>query len=275
MDSVNVRNLDQIQESDGHPKAGKWSALLLASIGGAALVLAAVMTLKRSEPPARSSADPLAALVAQAKRGDGPAAEDVAPKESTFPSILSDGQQPTTALAVVKDERGQLVKHDAQPVTPPESAKPAANQLPAVPLPVGTLLAATPVTTQPKDGLTELAKDVSRIDQTTAPPPGSEGGYQIQVASFKDQLEADQFVEELRRRGHRAYRQAAYVADRGLWHRVRIGPYQTKYAAQQYQKEFEKKERMSTFLVDPDKVKRQEELRAAKLAQRIQKFGKE
>jgi len=271
MDSVNVRNLDQIQESDGQPK-GRWSALLLASLGGAALVLAGVMTMKRTEPPARSTEDPLAALVAKAKRGDESPVEKVDPSESTFPAILSDGQEPTTALAAVKDERGQLVKQDPKRSMP--SAAPSPDQLPSVPLPVGTLLAATPVTTEPKDGLTSLAKDVARVEGTDAPPPGSEGGYQIQVASFKDQLEADQFVEELRRRGHRAYRQAAYVADRGLWHRVRIGPYQTKYAAQQYQKEFERKERMSTFLVDPDKVKRQEEMRAAKLAQRMQKFGR-
>ena len=100
---------------------------------------------------------------------------------------------------------------------------------------------------------------------------GAEGGFQLQVASFKDQGEADQFAEALRKRGHRAYRQSAYVADRGLWHRVRIGPFKSKLSAEKYKADFDKKERMSAFLVDPDKVKRQEELRASKLASRVPK----
>jgi cell division septation protein DedD len=100
--------------------------------------------------------------------------------------------------------------------------------------------------------------------------PGGDGGYQLQVASFKDQADADHFVEELLKRGHRAYRQPAYVADRGLWHRVRIGPFKTKLAAEKYKADFDRRERMSAFLVDPEKVKRQEELRQSKLAARAQ-----
>ena len=60
------------------------------------------------------------------------------------------------------------------------------------------------------------------------------------------------------------------MSDRGLWHRVRIGPFKTKLAAEKYKSEFDKKERMNVFLVDPEKVKRQEEMRASKLAARAQ-----
>ena len=63
-------------------------------------------------------------------------------------------------------------------------------------------------------------------------------------------------------------KQLAYVSDRGLWHRVRIGPFKTKLAAAKYKDEFETKERMTAFLVDPDRVKRMEDLRASKLASR-------
>jgi hypothetical protein len=51
---------------------------------------------------------------------------------------------------------------------------------------------------------------------------------------------------------------------------VRIGPFKTKLAAAKYKAEFDRKERMSAFLVDPDKVKRQEEMRQSKLAARAQ-----
>jgi cell division septation protein DedD len=275
MESVNVRNLEQIQESDGKQSGTRWSAFLLASAGCAALVIAGVMTVKRSEPPAQSTEDPLAALVNKAKRNGEPPSERVDPSDVTFPGVLSDVEKPTTALAAVKDESGKLLAQvGSEPATAPTAPPPAADKLPVVPLPAGTLLTATSVTLAPKDGLTELAKQASRVEPTPAAIPGAGGGYSIQVASFKDQNDADAFVAQLLSRGHRAFRQAAYVAERGLWHRVRVGPFKTKYAAEQYQRDFEKAERMSTFLVDPEKVKRQEEIRAAKLATRMEKYGR-
>ena len=278
MDSINVRNLEQIQESDTERRSVRLLTLVLASIGGAALVVTSVVALKRAEPATQSTADPLAELVAKAKRTEATPAEQVDPSKVTFPAILSDGESPTTALAAVKDERGRLVDQasatsplpplEAQSAAGPEAANELTDRLPRVPLPAGSLLHATRVTSDPKDALSQLARDKSELDETAElSAAGSEGGFQIQVASYKDQTDADRFVDELRRRGHRAYRQAAYVHEKGLWHRVRIGPFKSKLSAASYQREFEQKERLSTFLVDPDKVKRQRDLRAAKLAE--------
>jgi cell division septation protein DedD len=271
MDSVNVRNLEQIQEADRDGRSARAATLLLAGVGGAALLIAGVLTLKQSEPPAQAKGDPLAALVARTKRPEPVPPEAIRPSEVTFPSVLSDSERPTTALAAVKDERGRLIVPDPSPapattIAPP----PPADKLPVVPLPAGTLLDETAVTKQPKDQLTLLATEVSRVDGRAPVMAGADGGFQLQIASFKDQAEAERFVDELRKRGHRAYRQPAYVADRGLWHRVRIGPFKTKLAAEKYKADFDKKERMTSFLVDPEKVKRQEELRASKLAARAQ-----
>ena len=104
--------------------------------------------------PSRS-ADPLAALVARSKHPESTPPEAVHPSEVTFPSMLSDSDCPTTALAAVKDERGHLVGTDADDrlrgdVAPP----PPADKLPVVPLPAGTLLDETSVTKDPKDALT-------------------------------------------------------------------------------------------------------------------------
>jgi len=271
MDSVNVRNLEQIQEDDGDGRTTRAATLVLAGVGGAALVMAGVLAFRQSAPPMQSKADPLAALVEKAKRPEANPPEAVDRADVTFPSVLSDSERPTTALAAVKDERGRLVVPGGAPepavtVAPP----PPADKLPVVPLPAGTLLDETAVTRQPKDALTVLATEVSKVDGAEEAVPGTDGGFQIQVASFKEQAEADQFVEALRKRGHRAYRQPAYVADRGLWHRVRIGPFKSKLAAEKYKAELDKKERMTTFLVDPEKVKRQAELRAGKVAARAE-----
>lgn len=277
MESVNVRNLDQIQEDEPGRRPSRLAALVLASLGGAALVAVGVLALKSAEPPAQSQDDPLAALV-EKQRQEGTPAEQLDNQDVTFPGILSDTESPTTALAAVKDERGRLVKQKALPplnLPPgaPTVPPPPGDVLPVVPLPAGDLIGQTPVTAEPKDPLTQIAADQSQANGELA-PAGTEGGYQIQVASFKKQDDAEKFVQDLRKRGHSAYRQAARVPGRGVWHRVRIGPFKTKYKAILYKKKFEKTERVSPFIVDPHKVKQREEIRRAKLEARKRRYGK-
>jgi DedD protein len=173
----------------------------------------------------------------------------------------------------VRDERGRLVPAPERSAADGEKAPPpAADKLPVVPLPVGDLLGATPVTTEPKDGLVALAAERGKLPEgTELAPAGMDGGFQLQVASFKELGEAERLVHDLRRRGHRAYSIAAQVPERGLWHRVRVGPFKSKFEAQRYKAEFERTERVSPFVVDPAKVKQAEEARAAKLAAREKK----
>jgi cell division septation protein DedD len=267
MEPVNVRNLEQIQEEDRAARSSRLGALLLASLGGAALVTVALVMAKRTGPPARAEHDPLAELVKSAKNTATPA-EQLDGHDVTFPGILSDAQKPTTALAAVKDERGRLVEQPpVDPAAAPSAPPPATDRLPVMPLPVGTLLSATPVTTEPKDPLTAMAQTASTLaDNSQLAPAGMEGGYQLQVASYRDQADADKLVEDLRKRGHRAFRQAAYVPERGLWQRVRIGPFKSKFEAAEYKAKFERTERLSPLLVDPDKVKQAEEQRALRIA---------
>ena len=184
MDTVNVRNLDQIQEDDPRSRPSRLGALVLGSLAAAALIVAGVMSARRNEPPARSKQDPLAALIAAQKTESVPP-DKVDGRDVTFPGALSDRPGSSTALAAVKDERGQLIKAESpsELVLPP-----ATDKLPVVPLPAGTLLGATPVTTDPKDSLTQLAASASRTDdRPELSVGGSEGGYQIQVASFTKQ----------------------------------------------------------------------------------------
>jgi DedD protein len=267
--AVNLRNLEDIQESDSAGSGFPLGTLFLAAVAGGALVVVVMMGLQRKVEPTTNGSDPLAELVEAAKKNPAPSALQVADKQVTFPHLLSDGNSPTTALAVVKDERGRIrVADDGQDLSEPEApvAQPIDDRLPNRALPVGDLLSRTTVTEAPKDDLTQIAKQqtASGAGEAGLAPMGYEGGYEIQVASFREQKEADTFVEELRKRGHSAYRQAAHVPERGLWHRVRIGPFKTKFTAQQYQQKLEASERISTFLVDPDKMRRQEEIRDAK-----------
>ncbi len=271
---VNLRNLERIVEGSG-ARSPKLATFLLATTGAAA-VLVVTMTL-REEAPAKETerTDPLAALVAEAE--EKAEAEDLDAlrfdkSDVDFPEILSDADHRTTALVAVKDGKGRLVEQKSEEVEPTKT--PDLARVPVERLPAGTLLASTSVTQQPKDELSRLAVQASsgKEEQPIA-ESGREGGFLVQVASFKDQEDAEAFVQELRSRGHKAFRQAANVPGRGIWHRVRIGSFKSKYQAKLYKEKFEKEERTIALVIDPDAVERQQKIRAAKLAERIRKYG--
>lgn len=273
MEPVSLRNLDQIQENEPRRSASRVAALLLGSVGVGALVAVTVMGA-RGPNVSRPDADALEDLVKKGRSSSAVPAERLERQDVTFPAILSDEGEPTTALAAVKDERGRLSEpsQGPDPTTAQALPPPPEDRLPVTPLPAGSLLSSTSATLVPRDPLTSLASKMSSPGSPEqSAPPGTDGKFQIQVASFRGLQEAEHFAQQLQRRGHRAHRVAALVPGRGLWHRVRIGPFENKYEAEQYRKKLERQERMGTFVVDPEKVRRAEEARAEKLAARAEK----
>jgi cell division septation protein DedD len=261
---VDLRNLDQIQEQDGGSRRGLGPWLLGAG-GVGALVLAVVMSMPEKHVAAESTEDPLAALIAKAKETPPAPADQLSPDHASFAHILTDKERPSTALVAVKSSDGRLIDPSEKQLPP---APPPADDLPVVPLPAGKLLDSTKLTAEPQDGLAELAAERAQL------PPGGEraeagsaGDYQIQIASFRDKPEADAYVQELRLRGHRAHAEAAHIPSRGLWYRVRIGPFKDKQKALAYKLDFERKENMTSILVDPEK---EAQRAAAKITVRVQ-----
>lgn len=274
---VNLRNLERIQEGGTSAKTRAWT-IGLAVLGSAAVASATMAMSGPSTPAAPAKSDEaLALLVKTAKSGAPPAAPEVTVKDLSYPKLLSDAPRTTTALVAVKDERGELIPLEPSPVADAPPPPPALDRLPVVPLPTGTLLNQTTVTTEPKDELLAIAVRQAEVPEGEVAPMGSETekGFALQLASFKNQDDADKLVGELRKRGHTAYRQAANVPDRGLWHRVRVGPFKSKYAAELYKTKLNDKERISALLIDPEKAERAERVRTERLAERIRKFGTE
>ena len=263
MDASAVRNLDQIQEDDPGARPSRAGALVLASLSGACIVFAAVLLL-RSPPRAKvQSTDPLGDLVARARPGGEAAPADGVGQEVTFPGLLSDAKRPTTALEAIRDGRagpalaGAAASSSALPFELPPGAPttppPAADRLPVVPLPAQNVLEGQTSDPPAGDTLANMARRAAREPSGEASPAGTPGGYQLQVSSFKTQGEAEGFAGALRRRGHKAYVEPAHVKGRGLWYRVRVGPFKYRHSAVIYRQEFEAKERMVTFIVDPPK----------------------
>lgn len=267
---ASVRNLEQIQEADapGTPRA---VTILLVALGAGCIVFAGLALGGKRASSALPKPDPLGELVAQqAKVGPAPArAMDLSSRDVTFPGILSDESAPTTALAAVKAAPGAKSKK-AQAAEPPlepavivrgdgasvpDGPPPPTDRLPVVPLPAQTVLEASPVVTRPRDSLTRAATEAAQMaGASQAPAPaGKEGGYQLQVSSFRSQAEAEQFATELRARGHKAYVLQANVPGRGTWYRVRIGPFPSQHAAASYRIGFEGREHVVPFIVQPPK----------------------
>jgi cell division septation protein DedD len=108
-------------------------------------------------------------------------------------------------------------------------------------------------TTPPQDSLRRMANTLNAAQERggSMVDAGRAGGYQLQVSSFKSLPDATAFASALRRRGHRAHVQSAQVKGRGLWHRVRVGPFKYKRSASIYRQDFEAKERLVSFVVNP------------------------
>lgn len=246
-----IRNLDEIQETDPGSRPSRAAAIVLASLGGACIVFAAVALLRTPIKAKPAQIDPLGDLVAKAHpAGVTPRRPDLSGNDITFPSMLSDTKN-TTALEVVRSpQTAGATDANGLPAIPPEAM---ADKLPPAPLPAQNILQAPPDNAAGKDTLSAMARHVARDEGAETATTGGPGGYQLQVSSFKTNQEADKFAAALRRRGHRAYVEAANVKGRGLWYRVRIGPFKYKNSATIYRQDFEAKERMVTFIIEPPK----------------------
>jgi DedD protein len=271
MEQGSVRNLEQIQENDGEGRTPRGVTILLVALGGACIVFAGLAIGGRRSAPTTAKIDPLGELVTQqAKIGGGaaPKATDLSTHDVTFPGILSDESAPTTALAAVKGGGAKPPSTGAAPGVDPSAAislnvrgadpgagAPPGDRLQVVPLPAQNMLGASPVVTRPRDSLTRAASDAVENQSASQPPSpaGREGGYQLQVSSFRTQNEADTFSGQLRTRGHKAYVVEAHVPGRGTWYRVRIGPFTSQHAAASYRSGFEGREHVVPFIVPPAK----------------------
>lgn len=296
-----VRNLEQIQESDGESRVPRGVTILLVALGAGCIVFAGLALGGKRSAPIAQKVDPLGELVSnQGKPGmagtmNGTKPTDLSARDVTFPGILSDENAPTTALAAVKGNSVPVATSkttvtaaivpqapvppippaNAAPVVPPAPAPvappndsptgaiafgagaqppPPTDRLPVVPLPAQNVLEASPVVTRPRDSLTQAASDAAQISNAAQPaaPAGKEGGYQLQVSSFRTQTEADQFAAQLRARGHKSYVVEAHVPGRGTWYRVRIGPFPSQHAAASYRAGFEGREHVVPFIVQPN-----------------------
>jgi DedD protein len=251
MDSA-MRDLDQLRERGDETTGRKAGLFAMAAVLSVSAVFAMGLAVGRGNgTSADDQKDPLADLAltpAKAEGRDAPLQDvEVKPEALSFPSTLGGRDDPLVEATVRAAEAehaalaGRPLPADAMDLPPPA---------PVADLPASALA-----------GLdTDRLEKVARHDPLVAQalpretaaevaPRGSEGAYTLQVVSYETPEHAERFAKTLRARGHKAYVVEAEVPGRGRYHRVRVGPFETRAEANQYQQRFESAERMHTILV--------------------------
>ncbi len=239
-----MKNLESIQEQEGDEAVGTFGRGVIVAVLASSIIVGAALLRGRSSEVTKGP-DPLGSLLAQSKTNEKPG--ELRAGEVKFPSMLSDDLKPTTAFATVRP--GNTTSAMPIALEPP----PATDRLPVNPLPAREVLEPSAIVSRPRDNLTKQASESAQVSSPTGPltESGHDGGYQLQVSSFRSQDEAHKFSDQLRARGHKAHVLEARVGGRGTWYRVRVGPFSSQQAAAQYRSTFESKERVVPFIVPP------------------------
>lgn len=214
-------------------------------------------------------------LAAAAMEGSKPAKTGpvVEPKSLTFPDTLAEYDSRPEVEAALAAAEAELAHPDPIPATGTEAASAIPAEVPgAAGQPSAAVFAApaasveieiakpaalpASVAAAPRARPTEVQRVRDPLIEnatagTHAPTVGvgSDGAYTLQVASYQEPSEAQALAGALRARGHTAFVLRAEVEGRGVYHRVRVGPFETMKAAEEYRAAFERDERMNTFVV--------------------------
>lgn len=73
--------------------------------------------------------------------------------------------------------------------------------------------------------------------------------YTLQIASYQEKQVAEDEVKKMKKRGYAAFIVSSELAGKGMWHRVRLGSFLNKAAAEKLQKTLHAKEGVTSMIV--------------------------
>jgi len=224
-----------------------------------------------AQPP--PPADRLAAL------DDAAAARKVAGK-ITFPEALTDGetaQEPGRPSPEVVAMAAALAPKPppppgAEPPAPPPPAAPVAAPTPETPPAPVVVAPPAPPPPAPERPLPSAAELLAAADKRAPPadparaalpppgetrsdagvtppmPPPPADGFTVQAGASPERGEAEALVGKLRSKGLSPYIVTAEVAGKGTFHRVRVGRFPTRDAADRYLQDFKRETGIAGFV---------------------------
>ncbi len=258
-----MRDLDQLRERGDESTGRKIGLFAMAAVLSVAAVFAMGIMIGRGDAAdAPAPSDPLAQLALTSKAVPAESGSiDMKPESLSFPSTLTDREDPAVE-ATVRAAAQEAAALEGQPIVadaplPAPLPLAAAQVLP--PSPAALEASAFPASreaTEDTDRLARVAKHDPLIAHALSPvqaaekaPHGHEGAYTLQVVSYESSDQAERFAKNLRTRNHKAFVTQAEVPGRGRFFRVRIGPFDTRKDALDYQSSFERDEHMHTIVV--------------------------
>lgn len=99
-----------------------------------------------------------------------------------------------------------------------------------------------------KETVTQRPRAVPRKEPAAA-PSSSKLRYTLQIASYQEKQVAEDEVKKMKKRGYAAFIASSDLPGKGLWHRVRLGSFLNKGAAEKLQKTIQGKEGISSMIV--------------------------
>lgn len=257
-----VRDLDQMQEYDPEAHKLRLRGLVLALLAIVALAFAFDALVNNAADGDEKPRDPLDQLerLAAAHETHGATKTNSGRRDSPQPkaavqtadltfehNLLETEERPEVLAALAAAGREEAYLADGARELPLAPAVPEVERRGKVPaaLAAGSL----------RERFERTRKHDKLVD-AALPEPGApraavghEGEYTLQVISYDSRSVAEAFASDLRARGHEAFVSAGEVEGGGRHYRVRLGPFKTKQSAEEYRKQFETAERMSTIVI--------------------------
>lgn len=181
---------------------------------------------------------------------------EIAPPLPEIASSADQKQEEFTFYKTLTDKNNKTVSIDLKPRPVTEENKPVQHEANK----------SIPVPSSPKEKRIEInlekeALSSARSNQASSkqpqPPAKREPAastsaklrYTVQTASYQERAMAEDEVKRLKKRGFAAFVVSSELPGKGVWHRVRLGSFSNKAAAEKLQKTIHEKERILTIVV--------------------------
>ena len=169
------------------------------------------------------------------------------PTDYSYPSTLTDHQK--TADKPREDSKSIHVKPSGMTAAEAELlAKKGNTSKGSAPEP-RDVPAGEPVGEPVGEPSAEPIRPVPEAAPSNKPTSSVGERFNIQLASYQNQAEADQMVARWKKKGYSAFVTSGEVPDKGLWYRVRTGRFKNRGEANAYLEKFKKREKISALVV--------------------------
>ncbi len=128
---------------------------------------------------------------------------------------------------------------------PPETETPPARAVPPIDLP------AEPISKKELQQVSAAAPEEAApagLSSAGLPEVAPQGDYAVQVGSFAANADANKMKKRLLDKGYPAFVVEADLGQKGVWYRVRVGPYADRPAAEQVQALVAEREKIKGFV---------------------------